>query len=121
MEEKLISNEKFEEIVAQNKRRTYYQLQRLNLRDPHQEYFQEGLCALWSAYIKYEPDKGPMATYFNYAIRHHLLTHIRKIHLEQNDQDRGNKVIQQLYEQQLKRGRLFPESTTDKPLSDLYC
>jgi len=68
----------FEEIVAQNKRRIYFQMHRLNLKDPHQEYYQEGLIAIWEAYQKYQPDKGPLSTYFNYIIRHRLTDLIRK-------------------------------------------
>ncbi|GAB3042128.1 RNA polymerase sigma factor [Virgibacillus ainsalahensis] len=68
----------FEEIYQQNKRRIHYQIHRLNLRDPQQEYFQEGLCAMWNAYRKYDPDKGPMATYFNFMIRNRLIDLLRK-------------------------------------------
>ncbi|WP_234028515.1 hypothetical protein [Lentibacillus sp. Marseille-P4043] len=39
----------FEEIFEQNKRRIHYHIHKLNIRDPHREYFQEGLCALWNA------------------------------------------------------------------------
>ncbi|MUV37106.1 DNA-directed RNA polymerase [Lentibacillus sp. JNUCC-1] len=67
----------FEEVFKQNERRIHYHIHRLNIRDPHQEYFQEGLCALWNAYEKYAPDKGPMATYFNYTIRNRLIDRIR--------------------------------------------
>ncbi|MYL55898.1 sigma-70 family RNA polymerase sigma factor [Virgibacillus halodenitrificans] len=68
----------FEQIYQQNKRRIHYQIHRLNIDDPHQEFFQEGLTAMWHAYEKYDPDKGPMATYFNYTIRKRLLDEIRK-------------------------------------------
>ncbi|MGG4181292.1 sigma-70 family RNA polymerase sigma factor [Virgibacillus pantothenticus] len=68
----------FEEIVKQNERRIYYQLHKLNIRDPHQEFYQEGLVAMWNAYETYQPDKGPMATYFNYTIRNRLIDLIRK-------------------------------------------
>src|SRR5699024_8829069 len=43
-----------------------------------QEYFQEGLVALWKAYETYQPDQGPMSTYFNYQIRNRLIDLIRK-------------------------------------------
>lgn len=68
----------FEEIFAQNKRRIHYQIHKMNISDPHQDFFQEGLCALWNAYETYNPDKGPMATYFNFAIRNRLIDKIRK-------------------------------------------
>ncbi|APC49605.1 hypothetical protein BME96_16020 [Virgibacillus halodenitrificans] len=76
----------FEQIYQQNKRRIHYQIHRLNIDDPHQEFFQEGLTAMWHAYEKYDPDKGPMATYFNYTIRNRLLDELRKQKREQDKQ-----------------------------------
>ncbi|MCM3739757.1 sigma-70 family RNA polymerase sigma factor [Oceanobacillus luteolus] len=68
----------FEEIYEQNERRIHYHLHRLNIRDHHQEFYQEGLIAMWSAYKNYQPDKGPLSTYFNYMIRNRLIDLIRK-------------------------------------------
>ncbi|GAA0615920.1 hypothetical protein GCM10009001_36160 [Virgibacillus siamensis] len=68
----------FEEIFEQNKRRIHYQIHKLNIQDPHEEFFQEGLIAMWNAYEKYQPDKGPMATYFNFTIRNRLIDRLRK-------------------------------------------
>ncbi|RLL46946.1 sigma-70 family RNA polymerase sigma factor [Oceanobacillus piezotolerans] len=68
----------FEEILEQNERRIHYQIQKLNIRDPHHEFFQEGLVAMWNAYETYQPDKGPLATYFNFTIRNRLIDRIRK-------------------------------------------
>src|SRR5699024_6488623 len=68
----------FEDIYEQNKRRIHYQIHKMNIHDPHQEFFQEGLVAMWRAYETYQPDKGPMATYFNYAIRNRLIDCIDK-------------------------------------------
>lgn len=92
----------FEEIFKQNERRIHYHIHRLNLRDPHQEYFQEGLVALWKAYENYQPDKGPMSTYFNYQIRNRLIDLIRKksrtekvktkfIHYQKHHMETGNR------------------------------
>ncbi|WHX25650.1 sigma-70 family RNA polymerase sigma factor [Virgibacillus halodenitrificans] len=68
----------FEEIYEQNKQRIHYQIHRLNIRDPHKEYFQDGLCAMWHANETYDPDKGVLSTYFNYTIRQKLLDQLRK-------------------------------------------
>ncbi|MFC3040700.1 sigma-70 family RNA polymerase sigma factor [Virgibacillus xinjiangensis] len=73
----------FEEICQQNERRIHYQIHKLNIRDPHQEYYQEGLFAMWNAYERYEPDKGPMATYFNYMIRNRMIDLMRKENRQQ--------------------------------------
>lgn len=67
----------FDEIFQQNKRRIHYHIHKLNALDPQNELFQEGLIAMWKAYETYQPDKGPMATYFNHMIRYRLIDHIR--------------------------------------------
>ncbi|GAA0428378.1 hypothetical protein GCM10008983_00830 [Lentibacillus halophilus] len=68
----------FDDIFKQNERRIHYQIHKMNIRDPHQEFFQEGLVALWNAYETYQPDKGSMATYFNYMIRNRLIDRMRR-------------------------------------------
>ncbi|GAB3049130.1 sigma-70 family RNA polymerase sigma factor [Virgibacillus ainsalahensis] len=68
----------FEEIMEQNERRIHFHINRLHIRDDNQEFYREGLFALWNAYESYQPDKGPMATYFNYIIRNRLIDLIRK-------------------------------------------
>eukprot|EP00130_Batrachochytrium_dendrobatidis_P008677 XP_006683552.1 hypothetical protein BATDEDRAFT_93309 [Batrachochytrium dendrobatidis JAM81] len=68
----------FEEIFEQNERRIHYHLHKLNIRDPHQEFYQEGIIAMWNAYENYQPDKGPLSTYFNFTIHHRLIDLIRK-------------------------------------------
>ncbi|MGM8213914.1 sigma-70 family RNA polymerase sigma factor [Virgibacillus sp. W0430] len=73
----------FEQIFKQNERRIYFYIHKLNVQDPHREFYQEGLVAMWNAYEKYEPDKGPLATYFNYMIRNRMIDLIRKKSREQ--------------------------------------
>ncbi|WP_044476862.1 sigma-70 family RNA polymerase sigma factor [Oceanobacillus massiliensis] len=68
----------FEEIFSQNEKRIHYYINRLDIRDPNEDFYEEGLFALWKAYETYEPDKGPMTTYFNYLIKHRLIDRIRK-------------------------------------------
>lgn len=90
----------FEDIVKQNERRVHYHIHKLSLRDPHQEFFQEGLVAMWNAYEKHEPDKGPLATYFNYTIRNRLIDLIRKKAREQQ----GDEAFFQMEKQALDNG-----------------
>ncbi|MBP1970757.1 RNA polymerase sigma factor (sigma-70 family) [Virgibacillus natechei] len=78
-------NVTFEEIFKQNERRIHYYIHRLNIRDPHQEFYTEGLVAMWNAYEKYQPDKGPMATYFNYTIRNRMIDLMRKENKQQEN------------------------------------
>ncbi|PAV31591.1 hypothetical protein CIL05_02730 [Virgibacillus profundi] len=68
----------FEEIFKQNERRIHFHINRLNIQDSNQDFYREGIFALWNAYETYKPDKGPMATYFNYNIRNRLIDMIRK-------------------------------------------
>lgn len=68
----------FEEIFKQNERRIHYYIHRLHIRDSSEDFYREGLFALWNAYETYQPDKGPMATYFNFMIRNRMIDLIRK-------------------------------------------
>lgn len=76
----------FEEIVEQNERRIHYHIHRLNISDLQKEFFHEGLVAMWSAYERYQPDKGPLATYFNYIIRNRMIDLIRKTNRDKEKQ-----------------------------------
>lgn len=67
----------FTDIFSQNKKRIHYYIHRLHIRDPHDDYYQAGLTALWNAYESYNPNKGPMGTYFNFMIRNRLIDKIR--------------------------------------------
>ena len=76
----------FEEIFKQNERRIHYYIHRMNVRDPHQEFYQEGIVAMWNAYETYQADKGPLSTYFNYTIRNRMIDLMRKRTREQEKQ-----------------------------------
>lgn len=68
----------FEDIVNQNEKRIHYYINQLKIRDNNEDFYSEGLFALWNAYETYEPNKGPMGTYFNYTIKNRLIDQIRK-------------------------------------------
>jgi len=72
------NNDLFEDIFKQNEKRIYYHMHKLGIRDPYGDFYSEGMYAMWTAYQKYEPNKGPLATYFNYTIRNRLIDLIRK-------------------------------------------
>ncbi len=80
-----------EEIFEQNEKRIHYHMLKLGINDPHREFYVEGLYAMWMAYKKYDPDKGPLATYFNYTIRNRLIDIIRAKAREDNNQQKINK------------------------------
>ncbi len=84
---KQFSEMSFEEIFEQNERRIHYHIHRLGIRDPYEDFYAEGLFAMWMAYQKYEPQKGPLATYFNYIIRNRLIDMIRKNIREQEKEE----------------------------------
>ncbi|MBY7144577.1 hypothetical protein KFZ56_16270 [Virgibacillus sp. NKC19-3] len=75
-----MTNEKmtFEEIYKQNERRVYYQIHKMNIIDPQQEFYPHGLVAMWNPYEKYQPDNGLLATYFNYTIQSHIINQYLK-------------------------------------------
>lgn len=76
----------FEEIFKQNENRIHFHMQKLGIRDPDGEFYSEGLFALWKAYKHYEPDKGPLSTYFNYTIKNRLIDLLRKkITMQENE------------------------------------
>lgn len=77
----------FEDIFNQNKRRMHYQIHKRNIQDPHNEFYVEGLYAMWSAYKKYRPDQGVMPTYFNFIIRNRLIDMPRKKNREAHHQE----------------------------------
>lgn len=63
----------FEEILKQNKKRIHYHIHKLKTQGSHY-----GLMAMWSDNQKYQPDKGLLATYFNFIIRNQLKNRLRK-------------------------------------------
>ncbi|GGP16859.1 RNA polymerase sigma factor [Oceanobacillus neutriphilus] len=80
-----------EDFIEQNQRRVYYQMTRLQINEEKEEYFQEGLVAMWRAYENYKPDKGPLATYMNFQIRNRLVDVFRKSMVEKRYFDHLSK------------------------------
>ncbi|UJL45782.1 sigma-70 family RNA polymerase sigma factor [Virgibacillus sp. NKC19-16] len=105
-------NVTFEEIFKQNERRIHYQIHKLNIRDPHQEFYTEGLVAMWNAYEKYQPDKGPMATYFNYTIRNRMIDLMRK---QNREQDNGASYKQE-HKTQIDDGNYYRSGAFSYPM-----
>lgn len=106
----------FEEMVKQNERRIHYQIHKLNVYDPHNEFYQEGLVAMWNAYEKYKPDKGMLSTYFNYTIRNRLIDLIRK----KTALTRSDDMFFEAEKQKVDHGNRTSKSTLPLPaLSDI--
>src|SRR5699024_8180249 len=68
----------FEAIFKENENRIHYHLHKLGIKDPYNEFYVEGMYAMWQAYQKFQPDKGTLSTYFNYMIRFRLMDLLRK-------------------------------------------
>lgn len=81
-------NEKFKQVLDRHEGRILHQLNRMNIKDPDKEFYQTALIAMWNAYKTYDPQKGPMPTYFNFTIRNRLIDLIRKKASEQRTDEK---------------------------------
>src|SRR5690625_868367 len=69
----------FSTFLKANERRIYYQLYRLGIpQSLHEDFYADGVLALWDSYKIYKPGKGDFGTYMNYRIRFRLIDLIRK-------------------------------------------
>lgn len=71
-------NQPFEDFVKQNERRIHFHIHLLHIKDVHNEFYQDGLYALWNVYQTYQPDKGSINSYLNWKIRNRLIDALRK-------------------------------------------
>ncbi|TFJ92102.1 sigma factor [Lentibacillus salicampi] len=67
----------FEAIFRQNEQRIHYHMHKFGIHDGQGEYYVEGIYAMWMAYKKCDPTKGPLGTYFNYTIRNRFIDMFR--------------------------------------------
>ena len=83
----------FELFFKANQNRIHYQIHRLNVRyDWRDEFFTEGIVALWAAYQDYDDAKGDVGTFLNFRIRYRLIDLLRK---KIRDEERDEEIIQQ--------------------------
>ena len=68
----------FEEIFKENERRIHYHIHKLRIKDPYNEFYVEGIHAMWNAYKTFQPEKGTLSTYFNYMMRYRLIDLLEK-------------------------------------------
>lgn len=69
----------FSSFLSMHEQRIYYQIQRLGI--PYglqEEFYAEGILALWHAYKHHDETKGEIGTFINYQIRFRLIDLIRK-------------------------------------------
>lgn len=87
----------FDVFLQANEGRIYYQMHRLKIpRDLYEEFYAEGIVALWNAYKKYDPTKGEVGTFINYQLRFRFLDLIRKSNRDQErlDQAQHERIVQ---------------------------
>lgn len=69
----------FETFFRANERRIHYQIHRLGITDAwYDDFYSEGIIALWEAYKEYDAEKGNLGTFINYKIRFRLIDLLRK-------------------------------------------
>lgn len=67
----------FQEVLSQNENIIYYLIKKYGIRDPDQEFYQEGLIALWKAMDNYDASRGKFSSYAYFLIEKSFLTVIR--------------------------------------------
>src|SRR5690625_1111209 len=72
-------NQDFQNFLKANEGRIHYQIRRLGISGQlYEEFYSEGILALWQAYQSFDKTKGKIGTYINYRIRFRLIDLIRK-------------------------------------------
>src|SRR5699024_7089864 len=79
-------------IFKMHDRQIHYQIKRLNSTHAwYDDFYSEGIVALWQAYKNYETGKGNLRTFLNYQIRFRLIDLQRKKIREQEVAERAEK------------------------------
>jgi RNA polymerase sigma factor (sigma-70 family) len=68
----------FNDVLKEHEGIIYYLIQRLGIRDPEKEFYQEGVIALWRAVETYNEERGKFSTYAYFLVEKALLSLIRK-------------------------------------------
>ena len=67
----------FEEAFVQFEPMIFHMLKKLNIRQDHDMYIQEGMLSLWRAWEKFDANQGDFAPYAYQSIRGGMLTYMR--------------------------------------------
>lgn len=87
----------FQSFFKANEGRIHYQIRRLGIVGQlYEEFYSEGMIALWQAYKDFDHTKGSIGTYLNYRIRFRLIDLIRK-------KTRDSKNIEQVIKQSIPK------------------
>ncbi|MFZ3576872.1 sigma factor [Virgibacillus sp. DJP39] len=63
----------FYDVALKFEKMINFHIHDLNMEQPYDEYFQDGLFVLWQAYKTLDPQKGEFSTYLNCNVRNKLL------------------------------------------------
>lgn len=103
----------FDAFFKANERRIHYQIHRLGIRNEwYEEFYSEGILALWKAYQEYDEVKGDIGTFINYRIRYCLIYLLRK---KIRQQEQEEKII---YEETVRQVNGNTKRSTGIPLVD---
>lgn len=92
------------EKIFSQERRIYYHIHRLRIPYAfHEEFFAEGMIALWQAYESYDERRGELDTHLNSALNFHFIDLIRK---NKRSSDAQISVQEQLITEQETGNRL---------------
>lgn len=86
-----MTDQNFEVFFNMHERRIHFQIHKLGITGSwYDEFYTEGIFALWQAYREYNEAKGNLGTYLNYRIRYRLIDLIRK---KKREMDQAEKLI----------------------------
>ncbi|TCT26451.1 RNA polymerase sigma factor (sigma-70 family) [Melghiribacillus thermohalophilus] len=68
----------YEEVVEEYGNMIHHVIHRLGIHDSYQEFYHEGLLALWEACRKYDESKGDFPGFAYFTIRSRIIDAIRK-------------------------------------------
>src|SRR5699024_4265348 len=78
----------FEQFFKANGHRIHFEIHRLGIpTNLHDEFYTEGIVALWKAYQEMDASKGNPGTFLNYRIRFRLIDLIRKKKREEENEE----------------------------------
>ncbi|MET3684134.1 RNA polymerase sigma factor (sigma-70 family) [Alkalibacillus flavidus] len=113
-----MDNQTFHDLLKQYNRMIHYHIHRLNIRDTHGDFYQEGLVALWTAWQKYgHTESFPKMA--SIQIRSRLIDLIRKRKRIQDNEESNEYIAEQPYTQHnLEQFDPYFWSTVRSHLSD---
>jgi RNA polymerase sigma factor (sigma-70 family) len=75
--------ESFEQLVEQYQPMIHKIIHSLHIYKDHDEFYQHSLIALWEASRRFDSNKGTFSSFAYTYIKGHLITELKKLHLDQ--------------------------------------